>query len=40
MREFPFPRSWEGVKNLAVKRGMQAGIEFAEAFQLVREFEL
>ena len=40
MREHPFPRSWEGVKNLAEKRGMQAGIKFAEAFQLVREFEI
>ena len=40
MRDYPFPRSWVGVKNLAEKRGMQAGIEFAEAFQLVREFEL
>lgn len=40
MRNYPFPRSWLGVKNLAMKRGMQAGVEFAEAFQLIREFEL
>ena len=37
--DYPFPRSWLGVKNLAMNRGMQAGIEFAEAFQLVREFD-
>jgi len=40
MRNDPFPRSWLGVRNLAMKRGMQAGVEFAEAFQLIREFEL
>ena len=40
MRNYPFPRSWLGVKNLAMKRGMQAGVEFAEAFRLIREFEL
>ena len=40
MRDYPFPRSWLGVKNLAMKRGMQAGFEFSEAFQLIREFEL
>ena len=39
MRDYPFPRSWEGVKNLAIMRGMQSGFEFAEAFQLVREFD-
>jgi LmbE family N-acetylglucosaminyl deacetylase len=40
MRDYPFPRSWLGVKNLAMKRGMQAGFEFAESFQLVRWFDL
>ena len=40
MRGYPFPRSWLGVKVLAMERGMQAGVEFSEAFQLVREFDL
>ncbi len=40
MRDYPFPRSWQGVKSLGMKRGMQAGVKFAEAFQLVRGFDL
>lgn len=37
MRDYPFPRSWEGVKALAVNRGTQCGKFYAEAFYLVRE---
>ena len=37
MRDYPFPRSWEGVKALAVNRGTQSGNIYAEAFHLVRE---
>ena len=37
MRDYPFPRSWEGVKALAVNRGTQCGNSYAEAFYLVRE---
>lgn len=37
MRDYPFPRSWEGVKALAVNRGTQCGNFYAEAFHLVRE---
>ena len=39
MRDYPFPRSWLGVKSLAMTRGTQAGVGFAEAFQLIREFD-
>lgn len=39
MRDYPFPRSWLGVKGLAIQRGMQAGVSFAEGFRLVREFD-
>lgn len=39
MRQYPFPRSREGVLNLAMQRGMQCGKEYAEAFKLIREFE-
>lgn len=36
LREFPYPRSLEGVKILAKKRGMEVGLNYAEAFELVR----
>lgn len=39
MRDYPFPRSWEGVHNLAINRGIQSGNEYAEAFHLIREFD-
>lgn len=35
-RPFPFPRSAEGIRALAMLRGTQAGVKFAEAFQVVR----
>lgn len=35
---FPFPRSQDGLKYLARYRGMQAGVQFAEAFKIVRVF--
>ncbi len=36
--EFPHPRSIQGVTVLAQKRGMEAGVQFAEAFRIVRDF--
>lgn len=36
MREYPHSRSFEGVKNLAQYRGNQVGLEFAEAFEVLR----
>jgi LmbE family N-acetylglucosaminyl deacetylase len=38
VRSFPFPRSSEGIRALAMTRGMQSGFAYAEAFHLVREF--
>ena len=38
-KEFPFPRSAKGLKTLAMYRGMQAGVEYAEAFELIRGFQ-
>lgn len=35
--EFPHPRSVEGIKTLSKYRGMQAGVEAAEAFVVIRE---
>lgn len=37
--EHPFPRSLEAVKAQALLRGAQRGVQAAEAFQLLREFE-
>ena len=36
IRNYPHPRSLEGIKILAQKRGLEAGLKFAEAFTLVR----
>lgn len=35
-REFPHPRSPEGIRTYAKKRGMEVGYEAAEAFELLR----
>ena len=37
MREFPHPRSHDGIDALAQVRGMSAGLDRAEAFTVVRE---
>ncbi len=36
VRSFPFPRSEEGIRALAMVRGMQSGFVYAEAFRLIR----
>ncbi len=38
--EYPHPRSPEAIEYLARKRGNEVGLEFAEAFQLIREINL
>jgi LmbE family N-acetylglucosaminyl deacetylase len=38
IKPFPYPRSREGLLALAQFRGMQCNSNFAEGFQLVREF--
>lgn len=37
LREYPHPRSLEGLRLLARERGLSVGLEAAECFQLVRE---
>ena len=37
IKEYPFPRSSEGIKTLAMFRGMQVGVKYAEAFKLIRQ---
>lgn len=39
IREFPFPRSLEGISTLAKYRGLQAGVKYAEAFRLIRKIQ-
>jgi N-acetylglucosamine malate deacetylase 1 len=40
IRDFPHPRSAQGIETLARYRGMQSGYEYAEAFMLVKSFIL
>jgi LmbE family N-acetylglucosaminyl deacetylase len=37
LREYPHPRSLEGLRVLAAERGLSVGLKAAECFQLVRE---
>ena len=37
LREFPHPRSLEGIKLKASQRGMEVGLRYAEAFEVVRD---
>jgi len=39
MREYPHSRSLGAIKNLAKIRGNQAGLQMAEAFQVIRKIE-
>lgn len=36
VNRFPFPRSATGINVLAMYRGMECGLKYAEAFQLIR----
>lgn len=36
MKPFPHPRSYKGVEHLAQVRGMTVGVEYAEAFEIIR----
>jgi LmbE family N-acetylglucosaminyl deacetylase len=39
IRDYPHPRSSEGIRILAQKRGLECGLKFAEAFSLVRSIK-
>ncbi len=39
LKEYPHPRSLEGIKILSQKRGMEVGFKNAEAFMLIREIK-
>ena len=39
IREYPHPRSLEGIKILAQKRGLEVGLKYAEGFCLIREIK-
>jgi LmbE family N-acetylglucosaminyl deacetylase len=40
LRKYPHPRSAEAIEYLSRKRGGEVGLEFAEAFQLIRKINL
>lgn len=40
IKDYPFPRSEQGIRAQAMSRGMQAGVPLAEAFHLIREFRV
>lgn len=37
IREYPHPRSFVGIEILAKSRGLEAGLKYAEAFQVIRK---
>ena len=37
LREYPHPRSLEGIRILAQYRGLEVGFKYAEAFQVIRD---
>lgn len=37
IRNYPHPRSPDVIRALAIKRGSEAGVKFAEAFMIIRE---
>lgn len=39
IRQYPHPRSIEGIKILAQYRGLESGLHFAEAFCLIRKIQ-
>jgi LmbE family N-acetylglucosaminyl deacetylase len=39
MRSSPHSRSYDGIENLAKYRGSQVGLNFAEAFEVIRKIE-
>lgn len=39
IKQYPHPRSVEGIRIHAQKRGLEVGLEYAEAFNLIRHIE-
>lgn len=39
LKDYPHPRSLDGIEILAKKRGMEAGLKYAESFILLREIK-
>ena len=39
LREFPHPRSLKAIEALAIKRGSEIGVKYAESFYLIREIQ-
>ena len=39
MRKFPHPRSWKSISAHHLNRGGEVGLDFAEAFEIIRELD-
>lgn len=39
MRKFPHPRSWKSISAHHLNRGSEVGLDFAEAFEIIRELD-
>jgi LmbE family N-acetylglucosaminyl deacetylase len=39
IKNYPYPRSEEGIKTICKQRGMQVGVNYAEAFKLLKSIE-
>ncbi len=37
IQEFPHPRSIKAIENLSIQRGVESGLENAEAFKLIKK---
>ena len=40
LRDYPHPRSLDGIRISAQNWGMKSGVQFAEAFQILRELRV
>ena len=39
MRNFPHPRSWKSILSHHISRGSDVGLEYAEAFSLIKDID-
>ena len=37
IRDYPHSRSYKGIENLAIHRGNQVGLKYAESFEVIRK---
>lgn len=39
VKDYPHPRSLDGIKSLARYRGLQSGMEYAEAYKIIKQYD-